>query len=279
MKLTLGQFPALAAACVILLAGCGRSGGSSSGSTGSGPSVMGERLTTRTITDQQQGGLVVGVVAVPASWRFNSQVVWNYANNSNPVTIGMSAENPASAEAVFGYPPARYFYLRPQTGMFRPGQNVGGLTFAVAQPPVQVLARLIRQARATAPKLQFVGNKDLPELPAALQLPPSPNQRGLGIKVTYELGGQPMEEEFYGVFDSVDIPYDGPLGRTWQINWGFLGLHSFRAPLGTLDRRRPVFAAVAKSFRAEPGVAAAGLRDQRVPSAAVQPADPGGLRL
>jgi curved DNA-binding protein CbpA len=50
----------------------------------------------------------------------------------------------------------------------------------------------------------------------------------------------------------VEIPYDGPQGRTWQINWGLNSVHSFRAPTGTLDRRRPVFAAIARSFRPNP---------------------------
>src|SRR5262249_38604375 len=95
-------------------------------------------------------------------------------------------------------------------------------------------------------------SKDLPGLAAALQIPRSPNQHGVGIKVKYDLNGKPVEEEFYAVFDSIDIPYHGPQGRTDQINWGLEGLHSFRAPAGTLDQRRPVFAAVAKSFRPNP---------------------------
>jgi len=101
-------------------------------------------------------------------------------------------------------------------------------------------------------KLQWVGTKELPELPAAWRLPPSQNQSGNGIKVTYELEGKPIEEEFYAVAYVTEIPYDGPQGRTWQINWGLNALHSFRAPLGTLEKRRAVFAAVSKSFRPNP---------------------------
>jgi hypothetical protein len=72
------------------------------------------------------------------------------------------------------------------------------------------------------------------------------------VKVTYDLNGRPVEEEFYAVYYSVDVPYDGPQGRTWQTNWGLTSLHSFRASAGTLDTRRPIFAAVAKSFRPNP---------------------------
>ena len=88
----------LAVTTALLCAGCSRQSGWLPGG-GGGPSVLGERLTARPIPDPQQGGLVVGVVAVPASWRFSSEVKWNYEHNENPVTVAMSAENPASSES------------------------------------------------------------------------------------------------------------------------------------------------------------------------------------
>jgi hypothetical protein len=75
---------------------------------------------------------------------------------------------------------------------------------------------------------------------------------GISIKVTYERNGHPVEEEFYAIPYSVKIPYDGPQGRSWQTNWGLAWLHSFRAALGTLDKRRAVFATVMKSHRPNP---------------------------
>jgi hypothetical protein len=217
-----------------------------------GPVVMGERFGARVMSDPQQGGMPVGVVAVPESWNFDAKVVWNYANTSNPLTISSSYVNPANEEAVFGYPTWQFFDLRPGGGLYRSGQNYGGLIYARPQPPVETLAAFVQRARAGAQNLQFAGSKDLPDLPAALKIPPSGNQHGIGMKITYDLNGKPVEEEFYAVHYSIDIPYDGPQGRTWQINWGLIGLHSFRAPAGTLDRRRPVFAAIAKSFRSNP---------------------------
>ena len=92
----------------------------------------------------------------------------------------------------------------------------------------------------------------MPDLPKAVHSPPSQNQKGVGLKVTYEIHGKPVEEEFYGVFDFINIPYDGPQGRTWQINWGITALHSFRAPEGMLEKRLPVFTATMKSFKPNP---------------------------
>jgi hypothetical protein len=215
--------------------------------------VLGEHFTTRVVNDPQQGGLPVGVVAVPESWTFDAQVTWNYANYSNPVSASSLAQNPKNAEAVIGYPAAQFFDLRPRyPGIFQFGQNVGGYIYAVPQSPVATLGGFVQQVRGRQPGFQFVGSKELPDLPHALRLPASGNQHGIGIKVTYDLSGTVIEEEFYAVHYMLEIPYDGPQGRTYQINWGLLNIHSFRAPRGTLDPRRAVFAAVAKSFRPNP---------------------------
>lgn len=217
-----------------------------------GPIIDGEQFCLRKIPDPQQGGMAVGIVSVPDKWKFGSRVVWNYAHHSSPVSISMTVENPTNEEALFAYPAEQFFCLRPVSMYYQPGQDVGGLIFAEQQPPVQTLAAFIRKERGTFPDLHWVGSKNLPGLPAALHLPPSDNQHGIGIKVTYEFKGKPVEEEFYAVAYSVSVPYDGPQGRTWQINWGLNCLHSFRAPAGVLDKHRAVFAAMAKSFRPNP---------------------------
>jgi hypothetical protein len=221
--------------------------------SGQGPIIDGAHFTVRKIIDTQQGGIPVCSFIAPQKWPDKNQVVWNYGNTSSPVTIAVQVENPANEEAFFAYPAVQYFCLRPDSGFFQPGQNYRGLIFTHQQlPPVQVLLAVIQRLRYGQNDLRVVGSKDLPGLPRALRLPPSKNQRGIGIKITYLLNGKPMEEEFYAVYYSVNVPYDGPQGRTWQINWGLNVLHSFRAPAGTLERRRPVFAAIAKSFRINP---------------------------
>jgi hypothetical protein len=121
-------------------------------------------------------------------------------------------------------------------------------------PPMQNLAGFIQQQRGREAGFTFVGSKELPDLPAALKMQPSPNgqQQGIGIKISYTLNGKPVDEEFYAVGYQIQIPYDGPQGRTYQINWGLLAVHSFRAAAGTIDQRRPVFAAMVKSLRLNP---------------------------
>ncbi|MEP7243946.1 MAG: hypothetical protein ABI885_09685 [Gammaproteobacteria bacterium] len=217
-----------------------------------GLTIDGEHFTVRTVVDRQQGGIPVCVFVAPERWPDQSQVVWNYEHNANPVTAAVKVENPANDEAFYLYPTVDLFWLRPVTNYYRPGQNVGGLMFAAPMRPDAALWAFVQQARQGFAGMHLVGSKDLPSLPEALRLPPSPKQRGVGLKISYELKGRPVEEEFYAVSYSIDIPYDGPQGRTWQNNWGLKALHSFRAPRGTLDKRRPVFAAIVKSFRPNP---------------------------
>jgi hypothetical protein len=212
--------------------------------------VLGEKLTPRQIQDPQQK-IVAGVIAVPATWKYESQIAWNYGWVSNPVNATMSAVNPANEEAVFGFGNLEYFDLRP-AAPYPAGTNTGGLIYGHPMDAVQTLVGFVRQTRGREQGLTFVGSKDLPDLPAALKMTATKGTRGVGVKVTYTLNGKPVEEEFYAVGYQVEIPYDGPQGRTYQINWGLGTVHSFRAPAGTLDTRRPVFAAIVKSYRPNP---------------------------
>lgn len=215
-----------------------------------GPNVLGERLTTRVINDPTQK-IPLGVMAVPASWTYDATATWKYIDYTIPVNATFSAKNSANEEAVFGFGNLNYFDLRP-AGYFQRGQDVGGQIYAAPTAPMQALAGFIQQQRGREAGFTFVGSKELPDLPAALKIPAAPGQSGVGIKVTYTLNGKPVEEEFYAVGYQVVVPYDGPQGRTYQTNWGLQSVHSFRAPAGTLDQRRPVFAAIVKSFRVNP---------------------------
>jgi hypothetical protein len=141
------------------------SGGREREQSGGRPVILGERFTPHPIPDPQQGGLPVGVVSAPESWRFDSRIVWNYGYHSNPVAISMSVENPANAEAVYAYPNAMFFDLRPMpAGIFQPGQNVGGVYYGRPAPPVNTLVGYLQRVRGNAGGLRLVGSKELPGL-------------------------------------------------------------------------------------------------------------------
>ena len=210
------------------------------------PSVDGELFTARKVVDRQQGGIVAYAFRAPEKWKDTSEVFWNYGNINTPVTSSATVENPANEEAVFFFQPAMFFTFRPDSGAWRDGYVSGGMVKARPQPPLPTLTEYVRRKRGALARFRFVGSKDLPDLPAALKVNMATNQHGVAVKVAYELKGRPVEEEFYAVHYSQDLPAGG---GSVEIDWGLCAIHSFRAPAGTLDRRREVFAAIPKSIR------------------------------
>lgn len=210
-------------------------------------------FTVRKVIDRQQEGLSAASFLAPASWRDHSSVVWNYANYSQPVAISIEVHEPGTAAAFFSYPTVDLFWLRPAGRFYRPGQNVGCLLYGQPISPQSALTGFVQHARGNSADFRIRESHGLPDLPRVLHLTGNDHPRALSVEVTYVDGnGQPLEEEFFAVYYSVDIPYDGPQGRMWQTNWGLKAVHSFRAPQGGLDARQPLFAAIAKSFWPNP---------------------------
>jgi len=216
------------------------------------PTIAGERFTTRKILDPAQRGMTAFVFVAPEKWRDQSKVNWDYGNLSTPVSITLQAENPVSGEVFVLASPLQLFAMRPDTGFYRNGQLVNGMIKANPMAPSPTLARYVKNARGRSPNFRVVGMKELPDLPTTLKIKYATQQSGIGMKVTYELDGKPVEEEFYAVHYSQEVPYDGPQGRTYELQWGLTAIHSFRAPLGKLAARRPVFASIMKSLRPNP---------------------------
>ena len=215
------------------------------------PVVEGETFTPRRVTDAQLRGMTAVGFRAPAKWKDHSRVYWDLDNPNQPATIDLTVENAGDLEALYFYRPVQMYALQPDSNA--PEGSVSfGLTKGRPRSPPQALWRFIQAARARAPKLKLVGGKELPDLARVLQVNYAKTQHGLGMKITYERDGKPVEEEFYAVHYQQEIPYDGPQGRTWQVSWGLVGVHSFRAPAGMLDKRRPVFGAIVKSYRANP---------------------------
>jgi hypothetical protein len=214
--------------------------------------VAGEKFTPRQIVDTAHQNMVALAYMAPASWKDQSAVLWNYPNINVPCTFSVTVTNPANAEAFFLHQPAQFFAFKPDGGLWKDGYNMAGVIKARPQPPASALIALVQRLRGKESGFKLLGTKDLPDLPKALNVQMAKDEKGIGAKITYVLQGTPVEEEFYAVWYSMDLPYDGPRGRTWQTNWGLWTVHSFRAPAGKLDGRREIFAAILKSTRPNP---------------------------
>ena len=216
---------------------------------GGGLVLDGEHFTLRTVSDRQLNNMPMFVFEAPEKWRDQSRVTWNYGNVSNPMSNWTKVEDPGSPDAFYLYPNLALFWLNNNVNL-RPGQESLGFIFARPMQPVATIATFAQNLHGREPGYEVVGSKMLPGLAEALQMPHDGTRRqGVGLKVRYTLNGKPVEEEFYGLYYNVNIPGGG---GAVQTDWGLQMLHSFRAPVGTLDKRREVFAAIPKSIRRNP---------------------------
>jgi len=217
----------------------------------------------------------VGVFIARAKWRDQSQVILELRAHSSPGEVECRRGEPRNEKPSFFFPAAECFCLRPD-GVSIAGQNLGGLIYTLQpMPPAQALFAFVQQTRGNAPKLRVVGSKDLPELPAALRLPASPNQQGVGVKITYEFNSKPVEEDSMPSITTGDS-YDVPQGRTWQINWGLNSSTSFPRARRMLDKRKAVLRR-GKIVPAQSRLATAARGDQCLPATGIQ--SPASSRL
>jgi len=231
--------------------------------------ILGEHFVQRAVVDTRQEGMTAATVYVPENWRFEGKVEWNYGWVEVPVATSWHAENPANAEAYFQYPLLRMASVdaAPRWRQYvknpKPGDHYStGPIYMEPVPPLQALAAFIKKTRGDVTNLKWLGQQELPDLGKALRLDLAdwPTNRGVAIKIGYDLNGQPVEEAFFGVYflgkagtQAVQAGHQAVGANEFvQTNWGFDGLQSFRAPAGTLDKRMPIYCLMAKSVQYDP---------------------------
>ena len=232
------------------------------GSAKGSPATAAEKFTERIIADAGHNGMRAATIHLPEKWTFDSKIEWHYGWIEYPLTVSSHAENPANAEAYFEYPLIRFDFTEvpPQLRQYdksrklAPGER--GPTGAFGgppQPPMQAMAKFIQSVRPNVANLKWLGQQDLPDLAKDLRMDTWPNPHGVAIKIGYDLNGQPVEEAFFGVYYIAHPANAGvDAGMIKQTNWGLVGLRSFRAPAGTLDKRMPMFCVIAKSMYVNP---------------------------
>lgn len=202
------------------------------------PGSAGEALTVRTVVDGQQNNMPVETFSAPQSWADRSDTRWNLANTTDPVSISIAVENAQTGEGLFTYPSADF--IAPM-GLHREGPTPHGKFWLSPMPPDQAISAYAQHARGNLPGFRIIGVHEAPNLPALRQMDASQHPRGVAVRVTYELAGKPVEEDFFGAYH-LETPCSnvGP-GRVCETDWGLYEPFSFRAPAGTLDRKLPLF--------------------------------------
>ena len=211
--------------------------------------ILGEEFTLRQARDPRNRGQVVETFLAPQTWADSSQVGWDLSSPNNPAYFSIKVSNPANDEEYNLYRDAHFYSLRPDDRSVPMGRAFMGAVHLYPMAPARALVAFASYLRGRQPKFQVIGSRDLPKLPGAELYAANVHPHGVGVKVSYELNGKPVEEEFYAVHYLIDLPYDGPMGRTWETHWGLYLPRSFRAAAGTLNQRRPIFAAIYHSSR------------------------------
>jgi hypothetical protein len=212
----------------------------------------GQNLTTRTVVDHQQGDMTVETLQVPQGWTDRSAVQWDLTDMAVPATVSLALENPTTREGVFLHPPAQFFMLPQRSGNLQVGEKYHGMIFASPTPPAETLTEFARRTRTGLPNYHVVSTRDAPDLPGVRGMDPSRHPAGVVVRVAYQLNGKEVEEDFYAVHYDANVCSNTPNGQACETHWGLNGVHSFRAPTGTMDRSMPLFTTIMNSGRTNP---------------------------
>jgi hypothetical protein len=210
-----------------------------------------ERYVVRDPLHQDMG---VYSLRPPSGWQAWSQVTWNLAHTSHPVTLHSVLHDPASGRAIEYWPVASLCWVEPDYGLMRPNDARLGQIALPPMPAADLMARwLLPQVRGHLPGFTLLGIQSSPELVQRFGMQAwDARPEGVTARVTWNDRGAPIEEEFVAVKVLRTCPTTGPLGGATQINWGFELIASYRAPRGGLDAMRGLFWEVNATVQIDP---------------------------
>jgi hypothetical protein len=191
----------------------------------------------------------------PVGWQVEGGLVWR-THPTMPAAVALRVRNPGGLEQLETFPTMGYSWggmLGPGT-FFPPGSIYLGNE---VQPPVQdaiqyLKARLLPRARGGT-GARIVGEQALPELARAVE-ESDPGWRGTGavfsagrVRIAYEVGGAPVEEDLYGVLTTLRLPGSGlSPGMVLQVADH---LHGMRGAKGRIDEATKVMQTMVLSTR------------------------------
>lgn len=215
----------------------------------------GLQFRSHRIVDEQQGGLVVATISVPAQWHVHSKVHWTYGDVSHPVRAFARAEAPDGSAWVEFFPVEIFYWLEP----VRSPVPVGGRTLGMIHAP-NIGTRQAMQQFVIAPyrgkqqslQITSVRSIDPARLAAAFGQPPSPGE-AIAARLRYTVHGRPVDEDIYAMLGSGNrVPYTGPQGTWYESHRPLLYAHALGAANGALDSMYPLLAFIAGSLKVDP---------------------------
>ncbi len=218
------------------------------------------RFKSVSFTDTQGIGSTAFSMLVPSDWQAEGSIDWILDIPAMPVAGDFRAWNPSGHEEFHFFPNQAFFWsnnpMLQQT--FPAGTRYFG---ALVKSPEGVLEALVDialpQFRSNVQSLHVVSRETLPQIKNYFQTGTDPatgvvtSAEGGKIRVEYTLDGVQMEEDFYCVIQSQDIPVPTVYGTTSNLNWYMTYLESFRAEKGKLNPQAKTFQTISYFARTD----------------------------
>lgn len=205
-------------------------------------------LRVQPVFDKTMGGMLVSRFLVPRDWKAEGKVVWNYQDLYMPVRASARAEAP-DGSGWFESFPAEDFFWGDHEGPHPPPVSFGAIHYRNISAQEAMARYVIGRYRARAEKLQILGYRPVRNLGQALGHPEFKGD-GICFRVRYQMDGQPVDEEFYGLLNAPQrYSFTGPLGTWYEYHRKLALVHSFGAKNGKIEALRPVLGSIMPSIQ------------------------------
>jgi hypothetical protein len=178
------------------------------------------RFKTFTYVDRDGTGLEAFRFLIPASWKFEGGIRWLLDNPGMPAVAGFRAWNPAAPDELEVFPNQSFFWTDNQMvrQMFPVGSRYFGAEVRPPVGPLEALKRIVLpRFRNKVHELRVVSENQLPQLAAVLgagkgKAGLNTSANGAKIRIEYLQDKIPLEEEIYGVVESITFPLQSMTG-------------------------------------------------------------------
>jgi hypothetical protein len=237
-----------------ILLGCSEAG---PGAQANGEKIGKGKFRTYEVIDQKQGGLVVSRLAVPQDWKTTSRVVWNYNDFYTPVHVSARTESADGSSWIEFFPAEVFVWLDPAHDHAPIGRGgMGGIHHPNITLPEAMVQYVIGPNRASAKNLKVLGYRPVKNMTQTFtklfEKSQPPQGEGICLRVSYQLNGSPVDEEFYGFMPKVQA-IATPGSRIMEYRRFLILAHSMGAKSGKLESVRPLLGFVATSIEPNPG--------------------------
>ena len=209
-------------------------------------------VTRYDITDPNFGNMRVASISIPAGWRAQSQVRWDFSSANYPVRVSTHVESPDGKMWIDLLPIDAVYWMDRMYQGIPVGQRSFGAVYAPNASIDAAMQKLVVEAaRGKMPNFQITARHsiDAARMASAFHLPQLRGE-AMTMRVRYQRNGALAEEDFFSFYTAVQtLSSTGPQGTGHEFHRMLALSHSVGAVDGLLPSAYPLLATVASSIR------------------------------